>query len=150
MAALTPPPRPRRACARSSAEALKTGRAELAKPRSGKDEPVEIGDRRPGRAACFAAVPVAAALRADPDIVSEREWLLTAAVVGTLVELAEPGALTRPDDLRLRAGELPGGFLVLAYPAPRLRGRTSSSSPSRSRPTRSTGCGRRRARCRRA
>jgi hypothetical protein len=37
--------------------------------------------------------------------------------VGTLVELAEPGAPSGPRDLELRAGELPGGFLVLAFPA---------------------------------
>jgi len=97
-------------------EALRIGRAELAKPRSGKDDPVEIAIAAHDDH-LLAAVPVAAAVRADPDIVSEREWLLTAAVVGTLVELAEPGQLTRPDDLRLRAGELVGGHLVLAYPA---------------------------------
>jgi hypothetical protein len=97
------------------AEALKTGRAELAKPRSGKEAPVEIGIAHDG--ALRAAVPVAATLRADPDSVTEREWLLAAAVVGTLVELAEPGPATGPGDLKLRAGELPGGFLVLNYPA---------------------------------
>ena len=95
-------------------ESLRIGRAELAKPRSGKDEPVEVAIA--GRACC-AATPAAAALRADPGAVSDREWLLVAAVVGTLVELAEPGPPAGPDDLRLRAGELPGGFLVLAYPA---------------------------------
>ena len=116
MAAPTPPPRPPRACARCSARRCapaapsspSRARARTSRSRSGSPP-------RTGR--LLAAVPVAAALRADPDIVSEREWLLTAAVVGTLVELAEPGALTRPDDLRLRAGELPGGYLVLAYPA---------------------------------
>jgi hypothetical protein len=96
-------------------EALRIGRAELAKPRSGKDDPVEIAIAAHDDH-LLAAVPVSAAVRADPDIVSEREWLLTAAVVGTLVELAEPGQLLRADDLRLRGGELPGGFLVLAYP----------------------------------
>jgi hypothetical protein len=98
-------------------ETLRVGRTELAKPRSGKDEPVEIAIAAHDDH-LLAAVPVAGALRADPDIVSEREWLLTAAVVGTLVELAEPGALIRSDDLRLRAGELVGGHLVLTYPAP--------------------------------
>jgi hypothetical protein len=98
------------------AEALKAGRAELAKPRSGKETPVEIAIAHDGDA-LRAAVPVPGALRADKDIVSEREWLLTAAVVGTLVELAEPGPAFGPKDLLLRAGELPGGFLVLAYPA---------------------------------
>jgi hypothetical protein len=97
-------------------ESLKAGRAELAKPRSGKETPVEIAIAHDGDA-LRAAIPVAAALRADKDIVSEREWLLTAAVIGTLVELAEPGPAYGPKDLYLRAGELPGGFLVLAYPA---------------------------------
>ena len=95
-------------------ESLRIGRAELAKPRSGLEEPVEVAIS----AGLLAATPVAAALRADAGVVGDREWLLVAAVVGTLVELAEPGPPAGPDDLRLRAGELPGGFLVLAYPAP--------------------------------
>ncbi len=94
-------------------ESLRIGRAELVKPRSGLDEPVEVAIS----AGLLAATPVAAALRADPSTVSDREWLLVAAVVGTLVELAEPGPPAGPEDLRLRAGELPGGFLVLGYPA---------------------------------
>ena len=98
------------------AEALRNGRAELAKPRSGKDEPVQVAiAAHPG--SLLAAIPASAAMRADPDVLTEREWLLVAAVVGSLVELAEPGPPFGPDDLRLRAGELPGGFLVLAYPA---------------------------------
>jgi hypothetical protein len=40
--------------------------------------------------------------------------------LGTLVELAEPGPPFGPGDLQLRSGELPGGFLVLAYPATSL------------------------------
>ena len=99
------------------AEALRTGRAELAKPRSGYDDAGRGRDRRPATATLLAALPVPAALRADPEAAAEREWLLVAAVVGTLVELAEPGAPLAPADLQLRAGELPGGFLVLAYPA---------------------------------
>jgi len=95
------------------AETLKTGRAELGKPRSGKEAPVEVAIAGHGER-LLAATPANAALRADPDAVTEREWLLTAAVVGTLVELAEPGP---PGDMLLTAGELPGGFLVLAYPA---------------------------------
>ncbi|HET6548271.1 MAG TPA: hypothetical protein VFG79_07445 [Solirubrobacter sp.] len=97
------------------AEALRAGRAELAKPRSGLESPVEVA-LAAHDGTLLAATPVAAALRADADAVAEREWLLAAAVVGTLVELAEPGTTAGPDDLRLRAGELPGGFLVLAYP----------------------------------
>jgi hypothetical protein len=95
--------------------ALREGRTELAKPRSGKHDPVVVALAAHDDT-LLAATPVAAALRADPDTVSEREWLLVAAVVGTLVTLAEPGAPKSPDDLQLRAGELPGGFLVLCYP----------------------------------
>ena len=52
-------------------DALRRGRAELAKPRSGKHEPVEVGIAAHATS-LVAAVPVAASLRADPDIVSER------------------------------------------------------------------------------
>ncbi|HWK26772.1 MAG TPA: hypothetical protein VNS09_09420 [Solirubrobacter sp.] len=100
-------------------EALKLGRAELAKPRSGKETPVEVAIATQ-HDHLLAATPASAALRADPDTVSEREWLLVAAVAGTLVELAEPGPPFSADDLQLTAGELPGGFLVLAYPATAL------------------------------
>jgi hypothetical protein len=92
-------------------DTLKRGRGELSKPRSGLDQPVEIAISD----GLLAATPATATLRADPESIPEREWLLVAAVVGTLVELAEPGPPTGPDDLRLRAGELPGGFLVLAF-----------------------------------
>ncbi len=92
-------------------DTLKRGRGELGKPRSGLDQPVEIAISD----GLLAATPATATLRADPESIPEREWLLVAAVVGTLVELAEPGPPTGPDDLRLRAGELPGGFLVLAF-----------------------------------
>jgi hypothetical protein len=98
------------------AEALKIGRAELQKPRSGKEAPVEVAVAKHD-GLLVAATPAHAALRADPDAVSEREWLLVAAVVATLVELAEPGQPLGPADLKLRAGELPGGFLVLGFPA---------------------------------
>ena len=98
------------------ADTLKQGRAELAKPRSGKHAPVEVAIAAQHEQ-LVAATPAAAVLRADPDQISEREWLLVAAVVGALVELAEPGPPHSAKDLHLTAGELPGGFLVLAYPA---------------------------------
>jgi hypothetical protein len=99
---------------------LRHGRGELAKPRSGYARPVEVAiAAQDGR--LLAATPAASALRADPDAASERAWLLVAATVGALVELAEPSPPppARADDLALLAGELPGGFLVLAFPAPR-------------------------------
>jgi hypothetical protein len=98
-------------------KALEHGRQELVKPRSGShDNPVEIGiAQHDGH--LLAATPADAALRADPQVATGREWLLVAATVGALIELAGAQAPHRPQDLELQAGELPGGFLVLAYPA---------------------------------
>jgi hypothetical protein len=94
------------------AAALRAGRAEMAKARSGYEEPVQVGvSAHDGL--LLAATPAAASLRADPQAAGGREWLLVAATVGALVELAEPGP---PGELLLRAGELPGGFLVLGFP----------------------------------
>jgi hypothetical protein len=92
--------------------ALRHGRSELALKRSGYGEPVEIAIAHHG-GRLLAATPAAAALRADPDAAGEREWLLVAAAVGALAELApgEPGAV--------RAGDLEG-FLVVAVPGGEL------------------------------
>jgi len=65
----------------------------------------------------LAATPAAAGLRADPAAAGEREWLLVAATVATLVDLACPGAPATGADLALRAGETGGGALLLAFPA---------------------------------
>src|SRR4051812_12432910 len=95
------------------AAALKDGRAELAKPRSGYGAPVEVGiAARDGF--LLAATPAAATLRADPEAASEREWLLVAATIGALADLAglQPG-----DAPGLTAGEHGDGFLLLALPA---------------------------------
>jgi hypothetical protein len=98
------------------AAALRHGRAELTKPRSGYGHPVEIGiAAQDGR--LIAATPADAALRVDPQAADGRAFALVAATVAALVDLAEPPRPTRPEDLRLEAGELPGGFLALAYPA---------------------------------
>jgi hypothetical protein len=96
--------------------ALRDGRAELALKRSGYDTPVEVaigqhGDR------LLAATPASAALRADPEQTPEREWLLVAAAVGALADLAEPGPPADAGAIAVTAGEL-DGFLVLALPAP--------------------------------
>jgi hypothetical protein len=90
------------------ASALKRGRDELAKPRSGYDEPVEIAIAA-GDAHLLAATPVAAAFRVDPAAATERGWLLVAAAIATLVDLGDPG------DLQLTAGDA-DGFLLLALP----------------------------------
>ena len=74
---------------------------------------------RCGEGRLLAATPAAAALRADPEQVSERAWLLVAAVVGALVDLAEPGPPVDAGALAIRAGDL-DGFLVVVLPAPGL------------------------------
>jgi hypothetical protein len=81
---------------------LERGAEELRKPRSGYGEPVTVAVAD----GVLAAAPVAAALRADPDAVDERAWLLAAALVGALVEAGGSG---------LRTGAL-DGHLVLAAP----------------------------------
>jgi hypothetical protein len=98
--------------------ALRHGRAELALKRSGRSSPVEIAIGVHG-GALLAATPAAAALRADPRQAAEREWLLVAAAVGALVELADPGAPVDAAAIGVTAGAL-DGFLVVALPAPRL------------------------------
>lgn len=76
---------------------------ELRLKRSGRDEPVTVVfEAAPD--ALIAVVPVAAALRADPHAVDERELLLTAAAIGALVEIAGPPAPRGAGDLLLQAG----------------------------------------------
>ena len=97
------------------AAALRHGRAELAKPRSGYGQPVEIGiAAQDGR--LLAATPADAALRVDPQAAEGRAFTHVAATVAALVDLAEPPRPDGPDDLRLEAGELAGGFLALGFP----------------------------------
>jgi len=80
---------------------------ELALTRSGRDEPVSVmfaahdGD-------LVAVLPVAAMLRADSNAVGERAWLLAAATVGALVEIAQPAPPRGAGELLLEAGELEG------------------------------------------
>jgi hypothetical protein len=95
------------------AAALRHGRDELAMTRSGYGEPVEVA-LAAGDGVLLAATPADAALRADARAVNERAWLLVAATVAALVDLAEPGP---PGDLLLTVGELGDGHLLLAFPA---------------------------------
>lgn len=85
---------------------LERGARELGQKRSGYDQPVVVAVG-PGDGVLRAVAPAAPALRADPDAVNERTWLLVAALVGALVEVAGAGAV--------RAGHL-GGQLALAVP----------------------------------
>jgi hypothetical protein len=95
--------------------ALRHGAEELEKPRSGYGAPVEVA-LAAGDDVLLAATPAAAHFRADPEAAGERTWLLVAAVIAALVDLAEPGAPAGPGDLDVRAGDL-DGFLLVALPA---------------------------------
>jgi hypothetical protein len=87
---------------------------ELAQPRSGREQPVVVVFAATVRA-LLAVVPVAAAVRADPNAVSERAWLVAAAAIGALVEIVQPPAPRTADDLLLQAGSL-DGHLALRLP----------------------------------
>jgi hypothetical protein len=94
--------------------ALRHGAEELQKSRSGYGAPVEVAIAG-GDGMLLAATPAAAAFRADPEAAGERAWLLVAATLAALVELAEPGPPATPHDLGVRAGDL-GGFLLIGLP----------------------------------
>jgi hypothetical protein len=97
-------------------DTLRHGAAELGRNRSGtREEPVTVVFAADG-VRVLAAVPASPALHADIDALPDRAWLLVAAVVGALVELASPPALTGAGELELRVGEV-AGQAVLGYPA---------------------------------
>jgi hypothetical protein len=98
--------------------ALRHGRAELDLNRSGYNAPLEVAIGQEGDR-LLAATPADAALRADPEQAAEREWLLVAAVVGALADLAELGPPSDAAAIAVTAGEL-DGHLVVALPAPTL------------------------------
>jgi hypothetical protein len=82
---------------------LERGTAELRNKRAGVPEPIVVAIA-PGEHGLAAVAPVPATLRADPQEVDERSWLLVAGLAGALVTA---GAAD------LQAGEL-AGHLVLA------------------------------------
>jgi hypothetical protein len=85
---------------------LRHGDRELQAKRSGYERAVLVAVA-PGAGSLCAVVPAAVSLRADPDAVNERTWLLVAAVVGALVEVS--------GSTEVGAGAL-GSYLVLAVP----------------------------------
>jgi hypothetical protein len=100
---------------------LARGAAELAKPRSGYGAPVTVAFA-PGDGTLRAVVPADPGLRADPDAVPERTWLLVAATVGALVEVAGSPAVQAGARGRELALEVPGDpadadLLPLAFEA---------------------------------
>jgi hypothetical protein len=87
------------------ADELRRGADELAKPRSGYGAPVTVAvAAAPSGAGLRAVAPVSAELRADPDAVAERAWLLAAALTGALVEVG--------GEARVVAGALDGHLVV--------------------------------------
>ena len=98
-------------------DALRHGATELEGKRSGtRERPVTVALAADGQR-LLAAVPVGAALHADAESVGERGWLLVAAVVGALVDLAEPAMPATPADLAVGTGEGASGLALLGYPA---------------------------------
>ncbi|MCW2983193.1 MAG: hypothetical protein JWR63_763 [Conexibacter sp.] len=89
---------------------LQHGVAELQQARSGYEHPVVVAAAADDDG-LLAVLPVAPELRADPDVVDERSWLLVAATVGALVE--STGATL----LSLTAGS-DAGRLVLHLASP--------------------------------
>jgi hypothetical protein len=71
---------------------LERGARELGQKRSGYEQPVVVAVG-PADGALRAVAPATPALRADPDAVNERTWLLVAALVGALVEVAGSGVV---------------------------------------------------------
>ena len=103
-------PRERAAQLRSLLAAeLERSAGELELARSGYPDAVTVAIALdPGERALVALLPVAPALRVDPDATSERAWLLTAALVGALVDgggagMPEAGAAHGALALRLHA-----------------------------------------------
>src|SRR4051812_17735465 len=86
---------------------LRQGGRELELKRSGYERPVIVAVS-PGEGVLRAVAPAAPGLRADPDAVNERTWLLIAALVGALVEAS--------GSADLRAGAL-GEHLALELSA---------------------------------
>ncbi len=87
---------------------LQRGEAELALKRSGYGAPVSVAiAATETQDALRAALPVGPALRADPDALEERGWLLVAATVGALVEAGGEPAI--------RAGEHDGRLVLEAH-----------------------------------
>jgi len=73
---------------------LQHGTAELQQSRSGYVHPVVLAVAGHPDGGLVAVAPVAPGLRADPDAVDERAWLLVAALVGALADATEqPAAL---------------------------------------------------------
>ena len=92
---------------------LVRGEAELSAKRSGYEVPVTVV-LSATHEDMFAALPVSASLRADPEAVDERAWRLTAATVGAMFHAATVPSLVGLEPV-IEAGEL-GPHLALRIP----------------------------------
>ena len=95
---------------------LQEGRAELDRARSGYDVPVAVAIAVDS-GVVVAVTPVEAAVRADATVAAGRAWLLVAATVGALVDLAGMASRHASADLSLIAGAFRDEFLALGVPA---------------------------------
>jgi hypothetical protein len=121
---------------------LEHGSRELSLARSGYGHPVVVAAAA-HPTGLVAVAPVPPALRADPDAVDERAWLLVAALVGALVEAGAAGPLTTgavEGHLALHAAAPPGtaadpelvglAFEEQVAPVDRLRARALVVPPA--------------------
>lgn len=99
------------------AAALVRGEEELARPRSGYGEPVEVV-LAAGHGVLLAAAPVPASLRADPTSTTVRGLTLLSGLVEALAVAADLPPPARAGDLALRAAD-EDGFLALSLPTRR-------------------------------
>jgi len=82
---------------------LERSEQELDRARSGRERPVVVAFAA-APDALLAIAPLAAAVRVDQAAVSERAWLVAAAAIGAIVQIAELPAPAAPGDLVLEAG----------------------------------------------
>jgi hypothetical protein len=87
---------------------------ELALARSGREDPVTVAVAA-APDALLAVLPVPVAVRADPAAAPERAWLVVAAAVGALAEIAQLPPPRDRGELALEAGVL-DGRLALRLP----------------------------------
>ena len=97
--------------------ALAHGREELGRSRSGYGEPVEVAFAADG-GRLLAATPADAALRADPRAAGSGRGCWSPRPSPRSSSSPSPASRCAPTTCVIAAGELPGGHLVLAYPAP--------------------------------
>ena len=93
---------------------LKRSEDELSRARSGRERPVIVAFAAAPEA-LLAIAPLVTAVRVDPAAVPERAWLVAAAAIGAIVQIAELPAPATPGDLVLEAGSF-DSHLALRVP----------------------------------